>query len=227
MADRILAADDAEPRLIVAGNLHTQTGRIRPGFPMGSRLRRARPGIRAIQIVYNGGSYYNHSSRAFSSRRHHPDATRQHGRPVLLERRDRLLLDLPWATEAVVPHRPLPLRNPDVARPSPLVGLVRLDELPIGGSSAHVDPDRVAAMLPVFDSLPPITVFDTAEGLLVADGYHRIAAARRLGREWIELELHRGTKHDALAFAVENARRERGLSAEQAREAIERWSRPG
>jgi hypothetical protein len=28
---------------------------------------------------------------------------------------------------------------------------------------------------------------------VVADGYHRIAAARRLGREWIEIELRRGT----------------------------------
>ena len=102
--------------------------------------------------------------------------------------------------------------------------MIRLDDLPVSGQAPHVDPGRIEALLPVFDSLPPITVFETPQGLLVADGYHRIAAARRLGREWIAVDVRRGTEHEALTFAVENAQRERGLSSHEARNAIERWA---
>jgi hypothetical protein len=227
MAERILGADGDAPRLIVAGNLHTRMRRIREGVPMGIRLQRERPGVRQVRILYRSGWYYNHAPCEFSRRRRLPGPPRQAG-PVLREWRAELLLDVPEATEAVVPHRELPHRRLPDADPSVLLGVVRLDDLPLAANPApHVDPDRVTAIVPVFDSLPPITVFDTPEGLLVADGYHRMAAARRLDREWITIELRRGTRHEALAFAVENARRQRGLSADQAREAIERRSRTG
>jgi hypothetical protein len=226
MAERILGADADGPRLVVAGNLHTRVRRTREGVPMGSRLQRERPGVREVRILYRRGRYYNQAPREFSSRRGLPKPPR-HGGAVLREWRGQLLLDLAEATEAVVPQRSLPRRPRHPADRSLLVGLVRLDQLPAGADPApHVDPERVAAMVPVFDSLPPITVFETPEGLLVADGYHRMAAARRLEREWITIELRTGTKHDALAFAVENARRERGLPEDQARGAIERWRRP-
>jgi ParB-like chromosome segregation protein Spo0J len=41
-------------------------------------------------------------------------------------------------------------------------------------------------------------VFDTEEGLLLADGYHRVAAALKEGRKTVEAEVRRGSRHDAL-----------------------------
>ena len=43
---------------------------------------------------------------------------------------------------------------------------------------AHLDAVRVERYAQMLDALPPIVVFDTPEGLLLVDGYHRLAAAR-------------------------------------------------
>jgi hypothetical protein len=48
------------------------------------------------------------------------------------------------------------------------------------------------------DALPPVVVVDTPEGLLLDDGYHRVAASRRLGLEEVEAEVRTGTRRDAL-----------------------------
>jgi len=53
-----------------------------------------------------------------------------------------------------------------------------------------------------FEKLPPIDVFKTPEGLLLADGFHRTAAAQRLGLDTIEATVHHGSRADALEFAV-------------------------
>ena len=53
-----------------------------------------------------------------------------------------------------------------------------------------------------FDQLPPIDVFETPDGVFVADGFHRLAAAIRLGRLTIEVTVHQGTYNDAAEFAV-------------------------
>jgi hypothetical protein len=50
--------------------------------------------------------------------------------------------------------------------------------------------------------LPPVVVFETEEGLLLADGYHRLAAAMAEGQEIIEAEVRHGSRQDALAYAV-------------------------
>lgn len=228
MAERILAGDADGPRLVVAGNLHTRLRRTRSGVPMGGHLQKARPGVREIRIIYRRGAYYNGGPSEFPARRRSRAASPAGAspllRPLLREDAGQVLLDLPQATEAVVPHRPLPRPGP-YAEPFQDVGMIRLEDLPVSGPAPHVDADRVDALLPIFDSLPPITVFVTPHGLLVADGYHRIAAARRLGRTWIAVDVRRGTEQEALAFAVENARRERGVSSSEARNAIDRWSR--
>jgi hypothetical protein len=86
----------------------------------------------------------------------------------------------------------------------------------------HVDPERVDRYTGVLDEMPPVTVFETPTGLLLADGYHRLAAARRLGRKTITASVIQGNDSDALRFATELAIRERGLSEEDVARAIRR-----
>jgi hypothetical protein len=89
---------------------------------------------------------------------------------------------------------------------------------------AHLDHERVRRFAKQLDRLPPVVVFDTAEGLLLADGYHRVAAARRVGAEIIEADIRRGTRPDALQYAVRVAAAERGISADEASRYLERRS---
>ncbi len=49
---------------------------------------------------------------------------------------------------------------------------------------------------------PPIVVFDTAEGLLLADGFHRIEANRLAGNRKIECEIRQGDRRDAILHSI-------------------------
>ena len=103
MARRLLAASGPGARtLAVAGNAHTLTRLIELGVPMGTRLAGQRPGIREIRISYGGGGFYNGGSRQFARRADPQDKIR------LYQHDGELVLDLPLATEADVPHRPQP-----------------------------------------------------------------------------------------------------------------------
>ena len=100
---RILAASPQGARtLAVAGNAHTPTGPIELGIPMGASVAEQRPGIREIRISYGGGRFYNGEPRQFA-RRANPQGTIR-----LYQNHGELLLDLPVAAEAIVPHRPPP-----------------------------------------------------------------------------------------------------------------------
>jgi hypothetical protein len=77
---------------------------------------------------------------------------------------------------------------------------------------AHLDPARVGQYAKSLDELPPVVVFDTERGLLLVDGYHRLAAARRLGRTTLNVELHHGSRSDALQYLTTKVSRERGTS---------------
>ena len=81
---------------------------------------------------------------------------------------------------------------------------------------AHLDTARVERYTEMLDALPPIVVFDTAEGLLLAAGYHRVAAACHCGLETIEAEMCRGLRHDALRYAATVEAAQRGISSEAA-----------
>ena len=96
----------------------------------------------------------------------------------------------------------------------------------IGLETEHLDETVVEDYAARIDELPPVVVFATPEGLLLADGHHRVAAALRAGRDSVKAEVRPGTRADALAFAVENAAR-RGVTPEEAREAIRRWGGEG
>jgi hypothetical protein len=99
-----------------------------------------------------------------------------------------------------------------------------LDNAPVD-PEAHLDAARVDHYARMLDPLPPVVVFDTEEGLLLADGYHRVAAARRRGLETIEAEVRYGSRHDALRYAVMVGAEQRGISAEDAASYIRRRSR--
>jgi len=103
MARRVLAAPAAATgTLVVAGNAHTPIDRTDLGMALGAHLARQRPGLRDIHISYGGGRYYNIEPHRFRRR---VASGRRHIR--LHHRRGRLVLDLPSASEAIVPQRSL------------------------------------------------------------------------------------------------------------------------
>ena len=46
---------------------------------------------------------------------------------------------------------------------------------------AHLDAARVERYAQMLDALPPVVVFNTPEGLLLVDGYHRVALRAAVG----------------------------------------------
>jgi ParB-like chromosome segregation protein Spo0J len=65
-----------------------------------------------------------------------------------------------------------------------------------------LDEQTVAAYMEDFDLLPAVLVFETPAGLLLADGFHRLEAAHRLGRAEIAAEVRSGSRTDALDEAI-------------------------
>lgn len=49
--------------------------------------------------------------------------------------------------------------------------------------------------------LPPLTCFDTGDGLTLVDGFHRLAALRRAGATEVDVRIHDGDLHEARWFA--------------------------
>lgn len=78
----------------------------------------------------------------------------------------------------------------------------------------------------ILDRLPPVTVFDTDEGYVLADGFHRATAAERLGLKEIDVEVRAGTRTDAEEFAAyANATSGLKLTPEERRAGIRRLHR--
>ena len=99
-----------------------------------------------------------------------------------------------------------------------------LADAPVDPES-HLDAERVERYAGMLDELPPVVAFDTGDGLLLADGYHRVAAAQRRGRETIEAEVSPGSRRDALLYAVAVGAVQRGISLDQAAAYIRRRGR--
>jgi hypothetical protein len=93
---------------------------------------------------------------------------------------------------------------------------------PMRRGRGHLHSERVADYLHHLDQSPPVTVFDINRHLLLADGHHRVHAAQQLGRNTIKAVVRRGSRGDALRFAIDLAREQGGLSEEEALAAIER-----
>lgn len=56
------------------------------------------------------------------------------------------------------------------------------------------------------DEFPPVHVFDTPTGFVLADGWHRLEAHKRVGREWIRAIAPKGTVADAAWYAAQSNR---------------------
>jgi ParB-like chromosome segregation protein Spo0J len=106
------------------------------------------------------------------------------------------------------------------------VEIDRLMPEPIIASRGHLNPDRIAFYMANIDAWEPVTVFDTGDALILADGHHRVEAARRLGRTTIKADIRRGTQHDALRFAINLGAEQRGLSEDEVIAAIRRQAGP-
>jgi ParB-like chromosome segregation protein Spo0J len=65
------------------------------------------------------------------------------------------------------------------------------------------------------EAFPPLRVYLAENGYRVADGYHRLAAARKCGFRDIDAIVERGTEQDALWYAL-GANREHGLRLSRA-----------
>lgn len=98
---------------------------------------------------------------------------------------------------------------------------VRLDEI-ISSKDVQVrvgglDEENVQRLMAVVENggeLPPIIAYETDRGLFVADGFHRVEVARRLGSVDIRAEVRKGSYEDALDFAEEaNLKHGKMLSA--------------
>lgn len=90
--------------------------------------------------------------------------------------------------------------------------------------------ETVTRYMDCFQYLPPITVFDTGDGrLLLADGFHRHAAATRLAVRGdlapavVTVEVRSGTREEALEYAVvANAAHKENLTDEERDDGIRR-----
>jgi len=78
------------------------------------------------------------------------------------------------------------------------------------------------------EEFPPIQVMHDGESYWLYDGFHRLEAARKNGRNQIEAEIHQGTKEDA-QWASLAANKRHGLRRSQAdkrraiKRALKRW----
>jgi ParB-like chromosome segregation protein Spo0J len=86
-----------------------------------------------------------------------------------------------------------------------------------------LDPELIQHYMECFDALPPIDVFRVAPGYLVGDGFHRCAAAKRLGLKEMEATLRDGAWDEAKAWAVtNNAKHGKPLNRTERNEGVKR-----
>jgi ParB-like chromosome segregation protein Spo0J len=85
---------------------------------------------------------------------------------------------------------------------------IKLEDIQIeAGTQARcaIDPttvDDYAERMEEGDKFPPIIVFHDGSDYFPADGFHRILAAERVGFIEIDAEVRKGTRDDALWFAI-------------------------
>lgn len=86
-----------------------------------------------------------------------------------------------------------------------------------------IDPEMVERYVECFDALPPIDVFKVAAGYLLADGFHRRAAAMKLKKIEMEVTVHEGGWEEAEAFAITaNTKHGKPLTRPERNRAVQR-----
>ena len=112
----------------------------------------------------------------------------------------------------------------DVLGAAPSIAAVDVDRVRIDGGTqmrASLDDDTVQRYVTVLQDagdawpFPVITVFYDGQAHWMADGFHRHAAARRVGRVAIPADIRAGTQRDAVLFAA-GANASHGLPRSQA-----------
>ena len=84
-----------------------------------------------------------------------------------------------------------------------------------------LDGETVKRYQQIIDDLPPVDVFNTEEGLILAGGYHRLEAHRQEGRETITATIHQGTVFEAKMFACKaNAQHGLNMTASERKRAL-------
>ncbi len=92
------------------------------------------------------------------------------------------------------PGRPRQLKLSQIRVEPDIQARVRLDDQAVADS-----PDALERG----EKLPPVVVFVDRSGLYwLADGFHRIAAYRRLGRKLVPVHVQNGTRADAAWYAL-------------------------
>jgi len=85
------------------------------------------------------------------------------------------------------------------------------------------DEDTIQRYMDTFAELPPIVIFHTDHQYLLADGFHRWAAASRLGHTDIEYEVRKGSYEAATEYAIyANLKHGKPLSREEYKDAVRR-----
>lgn len=101
--------------------------------------------------------------------------------------------------------------------------LIKTDEKLSPRIDEGTDTETVNAYAECFDQLPPIVVFKVPDQIhyLLADGWHRYHAAKKLGLEEMEVEARAGSYNDAKEFALlSNLKHGRPLTRKEKRHVI-------
>ncbi len=109
--------------------------------------------------------------------------------------------------------------------------VIALSDIQDGGAQMRVEmkPDVVreyADEMAAGTIFPPVEVYYDGSIYWLADGFHRVAAARKLDRETIEAEVHEGGDRDAILHGI-GSNASHGIRRTQAdkRRAVERLLR--
>jgi hypothetical protein len=85
---------------------------------------------------------------------------------------------------------------------------VPVEDLRLNGGTqprALIDEDVVAEYAEAMergDKFPPMVVFYDGTDHWLADGFHRVSAARQIGRTFVQCDVRQGTWRDAILFSV-------------------------